>query len=154
GHGVCLGNIPAVAQEIDRRGYQDDTVHALHRLIFDNGNPGPILLRFCGFDLDDDSATTARRLSLLRWPLADLRALADLLRLQRDGTKHDLHLRIWSFLACPAPLYGSAPSLRLRSRPAASMPSSAPTALVPTTAASVPAMERTPSPDGGLASKV
>ncbi|KAI9343335.1 hypothetical protein DFJ73DRAFT_841952 [Zopfochytrium polystomum] len=112
GNGVPLGDIPHISNEIDHRGYGDETVRKLYNLLFDDGVPSPLLKLFCGFNLDDEEEMTTKRERLTQFSLSQLRNLGDFLKVGREGSKAVLSARIWEFLAVPIPLF----DMRLRSR--------------------------------------
>lgn len=104
GHGMRLGDIEAVANELDRRGLSDVTVYNLSTLIFDDGLPATSAIKdFRGFDLDDPEEISSRSRELASWPVTHLRSLCDLLKLPRDKglSKTKLIETVWSFLAVP-----------------------------------------------------
>ncbi|KAJ3297016.1 hypothetical protein HK104_000933 [Borealophlyctis nickersoniae] len=104
GKGQPLGDIAPIAENISKRTRSDDILIGLHLLIWGKASQKNLksdLLKFHGFDFQNDKEHDNHMMRLGKWTMAGLKDLCQILRLESSGTKDAVVERIFTFLKNP-----------------------------------------------------
>lgn len=108
GTGCTLGSVRAIEDGISKRKADDDVIRHLHNFCFGsfgvNANRKKNLRLFCGFSPDADKMAIEAKLleNKKKWTVGLFKECAEVLSLERSGTRDELCRRLVDYLAVPS----------------------------------------------------